>query len=584
MAFQTKMIIAFVVFVLVPIGVLGYISNRISTDTLQETISSQTVQTLKMLDQSMMAAITEVNNFSDYMIASGDVQSFLTSSEKENVYELYTKQQAVTGVMYANAEIYQFALYNELEENLYQSNSQVLQEESIVSQPLLHEMKKVRGEPVWQSPSTIPSHPFQQKIPLVFTNGRVINDIDTLEPLGYMVLLIQLDLFDQVFAQASSTVSTELLINKEGKILYALDDQWIGKKLTVESLQEVQSGETGYLLDQWNGERQLITYMPSQFKLLENEAVWLVSLKSWDLLSNDVTYIRNTTLWSALLALLAAVFFNFFYLRRTARFVQTLQDNMKQVETGDLSVRMRTYNLRELNQLSFRFNQMVHRLSELIMQIKKEEAKSRTAQFKVLQQQINPHFLYNTLESINALAAMSGQKDISKMTINLGRLLRISINGSYEVFVQREINHVISYLEIQKIRFDNSFTYEIEVNEELNQKRVLKLILQPLVENILTHAFTEHQETGLISIHGKCLDGRGYFYIKDNGEGISEASLKKILQKRADFEEQGHGIRNVHERLQLFYGKSYGMMICSSEQGTIIRLSFPLNRGEVDNV
>lgn len=584
MAFQKKMIIAFLVFVLVPIGVLGYISNQISTDVLQETISSQTVQTLKMLDQSMMAAVTEVNNFSDYMIASGDVQSFLTSSEKENFYELYTKQQAVAGVMYANAEIYQFALYNNLEENLYQSNSQVLQEESMFSQQLLLEMKKVRGEPVWQSPSTIASHPFQQKTPLVFTNGRVVNDIDTLEPLGYMVLLIQLDLFDQVFSQASSTVSTELLINKEGKILYALDDQWIGKKLTVESLQEVQSGETGYLLDQWNGERQLITYMPSQFKLLENEAVWLVSLKSWDLLSNDITYIRNTTLWSALLALLAAVFFNFFYLRRTARFVQTLQDNMKQVETGDLSVRMRTYNLRELNQLSFRFNQMVHRLSELIVQIKKEEEKSRIAQFKVLQQQINPHFLYNTLESINALAAMSGQKDISKMTINLGRLLRISINGSYEVFVQREINHVISYLEIQKIRFDNFFTYEIEVNEELNQKRVLKLILQPLVENILTHAFTEHQENGLISIHGKCIDGRGYFYIKDNGEGISEASLKKILQKRADFEEQGHGIRNVHERLQLFYGKSYGMMICSSEQGTIIRLSFPLNRGEEDNV
>lgn len=576
MAFQTKMIIAFLVFVLVPIGVLGYISNRISTDTLQETISGQTVQTLKMLDQSMMAAITEVNNFSDYMIASGDVQSFLTSSGKDNVYELYAKQQAVTGVMYANAEIYQFALYNKLEENLYQSNSQVLQEESMFSQQLLQEMKKVRGEPVWQSPSAITTHPYRQKTPLVFTNGRVVNDIDTLEPLGYMVLLIQLDLFDQLFSQASSTVSTELLINKEGKVLYALDDQWIGKKLTVESLQEVQSGETGYLLDQWNGERQLITYMPSEFKLLDNETVWLVSLKSWDLLSNDVTYIRNTTIWSVLLALLAAVFFNFFYLRRTARFVQTLQNNMKQVETGDLTVRMKTNNLRELNQLSFRFNQMVHRLSELIVQIKKEEEKSRTAQFKVLQQQINPHFLYNTLESINALAAMSGQKDISKMTINLGRLLRISINGGYEVLVGREINHVISYLEIQKIRFDNSFSYEIEVNEELNQKHVLKLILQPLVENILTHAFTDHQEDGLISIHGKCLDGRGYFYIKDNGEGISEASLKKILQKRADFEEQGHGIRNVHERLQLFYGKPYGMMICSSEKGTIIRVSFPL--------
>ena len=583
MTFNKKIIAAFLTFVLVPIIVLGYISNQISTDILQKTISSQTVQTLKMLDRNMMASITEVNHFSDYIIASGDVQSFLTSSKEESIYDLYSKEQAIAGVMYANAEIHQFALYNTLEEKVYQSNNRVSQEENLFSQQLLQEMKKAKGEPVWQSPSAVLSHPFQQNTALFFTHGRVVNDIDTLDPLGYMVLLIRLDLFDQVFKQDSSAVSTELLINKEGEILYALDDQWIGKKLAVESLQQVQSGETGYLLEHWNGEKQLITYMPSQLNLAGDGDVWLVSLRPWALLSNDITYIRNTTLGLALLALLAAIFFNFFYLRKTAGFVQALQDSMKQVEKGDLSVRMKTYNLKELNRLSFRFNQMVQRLGKLIVQIKKEEEKSRTAEFKILQQQINPHFLYNTLESINALAAMSGQKEISKMTINLGRLLRISINGDYEVPVQREVSHVISYLEIQKIRFNDSFSYELDIDESLSQKRVLKLILQPLVENILIHAF-EEDEDGLISISGKCVDGKGYFQVRDNGKGISEANLVKILQKREDFEEKGHGLRNVHERLQLYYGKSYGMIICSSEQGTIIQLSFPVNRGERANV
>lgn len=531
----------------------------------------------------MMSAIAEVNHFSDYIIASGDVQSFLTSSKEASIYDLYSKEQAIAGVMYANAEIHQFALYNTLEEKVYQSNNRVFQEETLFSQQLLQEMKKVKGEPVWQSPSSVVSHPFQQNTALFFTHGRVVNDINTLDPLGYMVLLIRLDLFYQVFKQDSSVVSTELLINKEGEILYALDDQWIGKKLAVESLQQVQSGETGYLLEPWNGETQLITYMPSQLNLAGEEAVWLVSLRPWALLSNDITYIRNTTLGLALLALLAAIFFNLFYLRKTAGFVQALQDSMKQVEKGNLSVRMKTYNLKELNHLSLRFNQMVERLGHLIIQIKKEEEKSRTAEFKILQQQINPHFLYNTLESINALAAMSGQKEISKMTINLGRLLRISINGDYEVPVQREVSHVVSYIEIQKIRFNDSFSYELDIDESLSQKRVLKLILQPLVENILIHAF-EEQEGGLISISGKYADGKGYFQIKDNGKGISEANLEKILRKRADFEEKGHGLRSVHERLQLYYGKSYGMIICSSEQGTIIQLSFPVSRGERANV
>ncbi|MCP3763763.1 sensor histidine kinase [Domibacillus sp. A3M-37] len=579
MTFQRKMILAFLVFVLLPVVTLGYISNRISTDTLQKTISRQTVQTLNVLDRNMMEAVTEVNHFSDYVVSSGDIQSFLTSSKEESVFELYNKRQSITGMMYANAKIQQFALYSNTGDRLYQSNEQVTEEEPFFPHRLVQEMKQKKGSAVWLSPSTLSQHPFQQDTSLFLTQGRIINDINTLDPLGYMVLAIRLDLFDDVFASKMDTPSTELLINKEGEILYALDHQWIGKRLAVESLKQVQSGETGFLLDQWNGETHLITYMPSRFQLVGDNDVWIVALKPWDVLASDVVYIRNTTLFIGLLTLMAAVFFNLFYLRRVASFIQALNWNMKQVRSGDLSSRMNAYSLKELNGLSLGFNQMIQRIGELIKQIRREEEKNRQAEFKVLQQQINPHFLYNTLESINALAAMSGQKDISKMTINLGRLLRISINGSYEVLIHQEISHVISYLEIQKIRFNHLFTYEVDIENSLSNERVLKLILQPLVENVLAHAF-DQQENGLISIRGTRTDTTGYLWVRDNGKGISANLLEKLHEKRGTSEQQGHGIRNVHERLNLYYGKEYGLMVCSSEQGTIIQIAFPLERGD----
>lgn len=579
MTFRRKLILAFLVCILFPVLILGYMSYKISTDTLQKNISEQNVQTLYALDKNIMGAVQEVNHFSDYVISSGDVHSFLESKEKETILDLYDRQQAIAGMMYGNAGVQQFILFNMKGERLYQSNDQFFWEEPGF---LVEEMKERKGKAVWLSPSTITKHPFGEKQEAVFTQGRVINDVNTLNPLGYMILNVRLEQFDDVFKNTSETPSKEMLINREGDVLYAPDHEWIGKKLDLPFLKELRSGEKGYLLKQWGGETNLITYLPSSFKL-DGQDIWMVSLRPWEVLSNDIKYIRNITFALSGVVIVGAMFFNWFYLRRVASFIHSLQYNMKKAESGDLTARMNEHALKELRHLSFRFNQMIRRIGELIQQIRDEEEKSRQAEFKVLQQQINPHFLYNTLESINAMAASSGQRDISLVTINLGRLLRISINGSYEVRVSQEISHVISYLEIQKIRFDHLFSYSVEVDPELEKRQVLKLILQPLVENILSHAFV-HEGEGMISIHGEVKGDTGYFWVKDNGRGFSTEALLKLQRKREEKEERGHGITNVQERLKLFYGDSYGLMVCSFEKGTIIRISFPLKKGENNHV
>ncbi|MBT2695975.1 sensor histidine kinase [Bacillus sp. ISL-40] len=576
--FQQKMIIAFLLFILLPIIILGFVSYKISSTTLQQKISNQTVQTLRAVNRNIVASVSEVNAFSDYVISSGEIHSFLRTNDRTSIIEFYNKKQAIAGIMHGNSQIDDFILYSKSGSATHLKNTQIPSFKTFQASLFNHQILQEKGRSVWLTPSEI--HPFNHEKRFVLTQGRVVKDIDTLTDLGYLILDVKLDLFDNIFKDVQEDTAYGMLVNQNGTILYSLDRDLIGKQFDIDQFSEIQSQENGYLIDYWNREKSLITYMPSSFTTGTNSSAILISIKPWKDISNDIQHIRNTTLLIVAFAVIIAVLFNVLFLKNISRFIQELLKHMKLAEVGMLSSRMESFKLKELEKISLGFNNMISRIQQLLKEVETEQERKREAQFKVLQQQINPHFLYNTLESINALAALNGQKEISKMTINLGKLLRISINGGYEVKVQDEIRHVISYLEIQKIRYDNRFSFMVEVDEGLKNEPVLKLILQPLVENILIHAF-DQEHVGIIKIRAAMTNGQGQFWVEDNGKGIDKKALLKLNGWEPEkCNGRGHGIRNVQERLGLYYGENYGLIICSDEKnGTIIKISFPI-KGE----
>lgn len=581
--FQQKMIIAFLLFILLPIIILGFVSYKISSTTLQEKISSQTVQTLKAVDRNVMASVSEVNAFSDYVISSGEIQSYLNTNDTTSMIDFYNKQQAIAGMMLGNSQIDDFILYRESGGATHLKDTKIPSFETFRLSPFYQQVLKEKGRPVWVTPSD--TQPFHQDTRYSFTLGRVVKDINTLNNLGYVILNVNLNLFDSIFKDVQEGSGYGLLINQDGRILYSLNRDLIGKPFAIDQFSVIQSQKRGYLIGTWNGEKSLITFMPSGFQTGPNSSSILISIKPWKEIKGDIEHIRNMTLLIVAFAVIIAGLFNILYLKRISVFIQELLKYMKLAEKGMLGIRMGSFKLKELENISLGFNNMIARIQGLLKEVETEQERKREAQFKVLQQQINPHFLYNTLESINALASLNGQKEISKMTINLGKLLRISINGGYEVKVKDEIRHVISYLEIQKIRFNHRFSYEVEVEEALNNQPVLKLILQPLVENILNHAFNQ-DHIGLIKIRGTITNGQGQFFVEDVGKGIDKKVLLELNSPETENYQRrrGHGIRNVHERLGLYYGKNYGLMICSNENnGTTMRISFPIE-GDKDGV
>ena len=223
----------------------------------------------------------------------------------------------------------------------------------------------------------------------------------------------------------------------------------------------------------------------------------------------------------------------------------------------------------------------------------KKNSKKKEAQYKFLQAQIDPHFIFNTLQIISSMALVYKTPEIKVVSNSLAEIIRYSISDTQKtIFLKDEIKNVRSYLEIQKIRFKNRLSYEIIMDPDLEDTSIIKLILQPIVENGIVHGLENRKDNGLISIHAFQDSDKVFITIKDNGKGMTNETLDTIMKqinlpmKSADMDSvvketeldtksKGNhvGLRNINLRLKMYYGDEYGLSISSQENiGTIVTI------------
>jgi two-component system sensor histidine kinase YesM len=248
----------------------------------------------------------------------------------------------------------------------------------------------------------------------------------------------------------------------------------------------------------------------------------------------------------------------------------------------------------EIGILYNEYNVMVEELNASIKKDYQDKLITMDAQMRSLEAQINSHFLFNTLESINSLAELDDNERISTMVMALGNMFRYSIKTQSElVTIEEEIQHVQDYISIQQIRFDQRFTFQLFIPPDLYQLRVLKLILQPLVENALYHGLNYCSSGDTITLDGYLDHSFLHLCVTDNGIGMTAEELtllQKKLQEESSFTELGHrtrqsiGLKNIHTRIELYYGKGYGITIKSApHSGTAIDLLLPLLNSFTEN-
>lgn len=244
----------------------------------------------------------------------------------------------------------------------------------------------------------------------------------------------------------------------------------------------------------------------------------------------------------------------------------------------------------EIGTLYNEYSNMLEELNASIKRDYQDKLNILDAQMKSLEARINSHFLFNTLESINSMAEIDENEDIATMSLALGNMFRYAIKTPSEIVtLQDEINHVKDYVSIQAIRFSNKFTLTLDIPDELYQQKVLKLILQPLVENSFYHGLNYCTAGDNITIQAKRDSTILYITVSDNGQGMTQEVLDELrakLNEEASFTELGHrnkqgiGLKNIHSRIELYYGRGYGLSITSTPgEGTSITIKIPVLQG-----
>ncbi len=337
----------------------------------------------------------------------------------------------------------------------------------------------------------------------------------------------------------------------------------------------------------WENDVQIVTYLVRetilQFIYYELQDLRQARAEINEFYTTMFTYI----IIGAIAVGLLVIFISYYISQSITRPVRELSKITEKVARGDLSVRADVDNGSEIGVLSESFNEMIDRVSRLLDQVRVEQESLRRAELELLQSQINPHFLYNTLDTIVWLAEAGDQARVVSMVGSLSKFFRTSLGqGKDKVTIKDELDHVRSYLEIQQVRYQDILDYSIDVPEELFNSPVPKITLQPLVENALYHGIKNKRGKGTITITGKSENKCIYIYIEDNGMGMTPERLEKVSEKMNDpglfrtEEDKGDvfGLSNVNERIKLKFGSRYGIHIDSVYgEGTTVTLLLPLS-------
>lgn len=315
------------------------------------------------------------------------------------------------------------------------------------------------------------------------------------------------------------------------------------------------------------------------YTIRTNEFGWkLIGVTYTDELVGNKLEIRTTSVFAGILFLIVALSISIFLSYRLTNPIKRLESLMKKVEKGDFNTRVEVESVDEIGKLSRSFNLMIGKIKDLMGQILQEQEMKRISEFKAMQAQIHPHFLYNTLDSIIWMAEMGKMAEVVKMTSALAKLFRSSISkGDELVPISVELEHIHNYLTIQNIRYKNKFTYSIDVDPSIHENKTLKIVLQPLVENAIYHGLKQQAVIGHITITGKRESGDIVLQVIDDGVGMSMEQLLALRNKLLKREEgKGVGLENVNNRIRLYFGESYGLEIFSEfEEGTTIKLRIP---------
>ncbi len=562
---RSKFILSFVILSTIPMIILAFFTYRVYLDILERNIQSYTSEVIDRVDRNLEIYISDLERVlelrNDYynvqfikLSLAGDIEgnrkfTFRLWENLNNIRHYKTELRDVTITTLGGVTVGCYGVthtdltQNELFQTLANRTSQ--EENTVIWGP----------HPDWLGGS-------------VFSVGKAIHgDYDNF--LGMMCIDVDVELLNRICGNIRlGKTGYIMLVDEHNRIIYHPKPDLIGRSIGVllgES--SITNWKQGFTTKIGPGNQMIAVKTFSQ-------ANWrIIGLSNRFELATEMQKITGLALVLILITIVILTLTAIFFASLLTNPLKELQQTMQRA-SEDLNTNVKISTTDEIGQLGKAFNQMLARIRQLMEQSVQEQKKLRRTEMIALQEQIKPHFIYNTLDLIIGLLETDKNEDVINTVEALGKFFRISLSHGQELItIREETEHVRNYLYIQRIRHGDKYDYTLEIEERLFNKKTIKLILQPIVENAIYHGVRELGKSGgLIKIKGFLRnDQKVCFQVIDNGVGMESSKIDEINRclHESGTEKRYFGLSNVNERIRLAFGPEYGLELSSTSGGGI---------------
>lgn len=581
---QSSIAAAFSCLILFTILVIAVVSYQLSEDAVEKNSREYTYQLIQQVNTNIESYITYMENISHMVLNNYDVKEYLSrtgasggESPDPQLNQIFLEKKiadqfsAITNTRKDISSIAIFGANGKFITN--RKNPRLNPYADPTEQSWYKKAVEAKGKAVISSSHV--QNIFEDEYRWVVSLSRELTGNDGEESLGTFLVDLNYSVINDMCSNIKLGKKGYIfIVDKEGNIVYHPQQQLIYSNLKTEMIEQVLNAANSSFITEEGRESRMYTIKES------SGTGWrIVGVAYLDELvfnrEETQTYYAVGTIGFLIIAILLSILIS----SRISRPIRLLEASMKEVEKGNFDSKVDIESSDEIGEVSRAFNIMTAEIKELMRQNIKEQELKRKSELKALQAQINPHFLYNTLDSIIWMAESKKSEEVVLMTSALAKLFRLSISKGEEIIsIQSEIEHIKSYLTIQEMRYRNKLNFEIDVDKDILQYKVLKIILQPLVENAIYHGIKNKAGDGMVKIKGRRVEEKLLLQVVDNGIGMTPEEMQQVFVKSSGAGAgSGVGVMNVNERIKLYFGDEYGLSFESEmDKGTTANVWLPV--------
>lgn len=575
---RMSMLLCFLPVMAIALLILFLFSFQYTDDNVRDNSTEYIMQLINQVNYDIDSYITYMENIASMVSRNNDVLDYLYSNEPKNSEKarmLYKRiQEQFHTVMEARADISNIAVLSNSGRSVINDNNGVLNPYIEITNQSWYQKALKNGRNTTLTSSHVQNLIRDQYSWVVTLCKGLVNPL-TDQTAGVFFIDLNYSAIDNLCANISlGKRGYVFILDEEGKMIYHPKQQLIYSGILQEKVSEVLASKSSYFTIDRGEDEKLYTISQSDKTGWTVVGVVYVS----ELVKNrDKTQVIYGLIASILF--LAVIVMVLILSERITRPIKMLKESMKAVEKGHFNpISLTDMPDNEIGSLSRNYNIMTGEIQALMKANVEEQQQKRKSEMRALQSQINPHFLYNTLDSIIWMAEDGKSREVVLMTSALAKMLRRTISNKQEVItIKQELEHVENYLKIQQMRYQDKLAYEIHADKAILNKLIVKLVLQPLVENAIYHGIKYKDGKGLINIRGGLEGDWIIIQISDNGKGMDEETLIHIFEEhKVNYDHNGIGVYNVQKRLQLYYGSEFGVFYESElGEGTTASVIIP---------